>query len=999
MEEIRGPFVDSFKGLSLLQRGVDNDPSLSPVFHNCAISNDGAVTRRGGTNLVDLVVTLAVSGQVWATTIKTVDGFEYAVIVTQNGIDIILATETVNGPVPITSWVKTNVWKNVITDVHFVALSAPYDRLLICTGSHPPVQLSFLERTLSFTCTSTPNQSLTAPYTATDSTLWRNTNAQSVRLVNTTIKQAYVPSTKFVGFTVDMIGAGLALASGDVRTFTIIDVSWQWWAEALTWEGKHFVQNVSRTNVTDLDQNVAVPPNLISDLDPRFGTSSYIGLLALQGNPCTSGFPFPTNFPATENEYGFSAGGRYIPAINKILSHAPFFVTYGAKQAAGGITSISIHRNRELRFNDGLGLTGTNLDVYVNDVASVYSTVCGITPTNSPTIAHSLFNDQYGTGVRVSTSTTLASQLATGIMFIASDAQLAFSAPVQLVNKEAKHVGTNGRTVPAYRLPTGGGVLDGCYIPTYGVSEYWDYNTGIFPTFATLYRDRLIFKNPTSANDQLLVSGTADIAVPGEFYSYYQITDDLAGDVDDPFTLNVTTKSRERITAFIGWQQQLFVFTNISTYSVNGGEVFGPENFAVGLVSSYGAYNNRCVVASNLTVLFMNRYGVFDLLNKSNTTDYGSFERSAPVRPMFETGVGEEFDRLAWMCLSPDSAKLYCAIPTTLDTVTASKMLVLDLAWNAWSTMGGCAPFRTSVAVNILSSTVLYCKTGNRVDSLQLEAKHYLDYYRYVNATISSLNVTMTRPIVPYSILGSQVQLIDPVIPVYKEFQTSALKVNRKYISPGGTLPASLTPRNYMADDPVLVNLLSTPVTGNFPPLVCIEPNQPPIYFEPNTWNSNVININSITNADGGLVPILNGIGLAYPSVYASPVFDLDSLGRLKRLKKLHLLFDNEPKATLKYPSLSVVPRNSAIVSLTSNYEADEVVIDNSLVGGYLELDEQYMDLDQSIRGKQQLSIPLQGYGCDYQFFITSVGADGFKLVSFEFDIQAQNSKRYVRGV
>lgn len=41
--------------------------------------------------------------------------------------------------------------------------------------------------------------------------------------------------------------------------------------------------------------------------------------------------------------------------------------------------------------------------------------------------------------------------------------------------------------------------------------------------------------------------------------------------------------------------------------------------------------------------------------------------------------------------------------------------------------------------------------------------------------------------------------------------------------------------------------------------------------------------------------------------------------------------------------------------------------------------------------------MPLQGYGVDYQFFITSTGVETFKLLSYELDIQPQGVKRYVQ--
>jgi hypothetical protein len=72
-------------------------------------------------------------------------------------------------------------------------------------------------------------------------------------------------------------------------------------------------------------------------------------------------------------------------------------------------------------------------------------------------------------------------------------------------------------------------------------------------------------------------------------------------------------------------------------------------------------------------------------------------------------------------------------------------------------------------------------------------------------------------------------------------------------------------------------------------------------------------------------------------------------------------------------------------------------VADSQLIGDYLNLDAMLYDVTPNIREKEQLSIPLSGYGCDYQLFICSTGGDAFKLTGYEFDVQEQRSKTYVR--
>ena len=166
----------------------------------------------------------------------------------------------------------------------------------------------------------------------------------------------------------------------------------------------------------------------------------------------------------------------------------------------------------------------------------------------------------------------------------------------------------------------------------------------------TIYRDRLILVNPNTAQDQVLVSEIGDTSVPGEFYQFFPITDALQGVVSDPFTLNVTNETRETITACVGWQDNVFVFTNSNTYAIAGGEQFGESSYAVGRVSTYGAFNQNCVVVTNFTVLYMNRFGIFDLMNKPSSDSYGSFERSVAIRRLFNNEiVPSSLDRIHWL--------------------------------------------------------------------------------------------------------------------------------------------------------------------------------------------------------------------------------------------------------------------------------------------------------------------------------------------------------------
>jgi hypothetical protein len=140
--------------------------------------------------------------------------------------------------------------------------------------------------------------------------------------------------------------------------------------------------------------------------------------------------------------------------------------------------------------------------------------------------------------------------------------------------------------------------------------------------------------------------------------------------------------------------------------------------------------------------------------------------------------------------------------------------------------------------------------------------------------------------------------------------------------------------------------------------------------------------------------------GVPYISQYSSPVFNFASLGRLKRMSKLHVLWGVRNQAAFNqayYQTPGMQQRDAAFVTVSANYADYETEQLTTFL--MRSPDDTLQNQDRQSRvGVAQTSIPLQGYGCDYQFHVSSVGAEPFRLTGYEFDVKAQSSKRYVRG-
>lgn len=981
-----------FSGLNLTSNGGELPPGASPVFHNCDLSSDGDVVRRGGSNYID---DIEVSGvrTYGSYVIKTRKESEYLVTVSSNRLTIQLIASTDKVARVRLSVTKFNVFKTGVppTNVSFVQLSAPYDRLLILSSNYPPIQVSFLERTSSFVCTNEVTGTLVSEYNTNDSPLWRNTDASGSALYDPLTDSYFALQSKSPGFTLNC--PSFAPVLGSSYTLTLVNISWQWWSEAITWKGADFAQNTVRYSTTAIDQSVKIPVQLLTDLDARYLESAYRGIFFSLSNNLTSNAPvYPSVSPASATEWSHSSGQRYVYSATNPLLHAPFFATFAGIETIGTQTPLTFFRFREIRLNAGTGCAPDDMDVFVNGALKTFRP--SVLSTNNP--GDYVCNADTFTTQRNRVAVTTGTTIATTISPHANGTPLSSQSTVTIVNKSTKWLGSSARSVAASNLPVGGGVLDGCYVPAYGIGTFSDYLRGQFPPFGCIFRDRLVLKTSSESIDQLVVSTTGDEYTPGEYYSFFQVTDALDGQVDDPFTINITTKSREKLTALLPWQQALFVFTAVSTYSISGGEAFGPESYTTGLVASYGAFNQRCVVPTNLTILFLNRFGVFDLLNKNNTTDYGSFEKSEAVRPLFtEMEITQAQSSLPWLCLNDTTNKAYMGLPETGDTQYCSRILSMNLSWNSWSTVSSATPFSVAAAMQVLNLTIFVVLDSYGTSGvLQMEALHHLDYCRsgsftspFTSVPFSTLNPT------PISTVGDVVVLPHPSPPVLREYLDSST-----YPKVGTTYYTSTyvgTPRNWMHDISELAPLLGA---SDGSVVAAASSSQPFImYPQVESQTSTTISLGPITSLSESIVTTLGAVGVIYPSIFATTPFNLDSMGRLKRLKKLHLLFDNASTLALKFPTVTGKIKNSAIAIINSNYGEDQYIADTTLIGDYTRLDDLSFDKNPSARVRDQISIPLQGYGADYQMYLCSTGGDAFKLKSYEFDVQAQRTKTYVK--
>lgn len=1031
-EQLQGPFLGPFKGLDLSNGAKSVDGGRSPVLHNCDIADDGSVVRRGGTVLVSAKSSAGLPSP--TTSLITHLGTEFSVSV--SGLDLVIQswkhaqTSTYTRPaVPNVVFTKANVFRTAPTYLNFTVVRDRNTRLLIFTGNHPVIQISFDEvRSMmqfdgvnTYTATAANNDFTDNTWIDPDVANYQFRDESFLPLSDLSRKptsQTFMPARSF---TLNSIAGAPGL-----RPCVVTHVTWQWWAEADMWYGRDLVQTKSRTNVTAADQTIAVPPELTTDADPRYNSSQHHQLL-LRNSPTDANntLGLPISNPTTVNEWGMSSGSRYVAAAGNRLTPTDDFVTFGTTETLGTISTLWFVAVRAIRLNNGTGITPLKLGVYFNQVPGSKS----FTVPHLPGAQNiNLWNLIVSGGV-----TTLTIQANSGPAdfaqyFSANIGNLAlpYESDVILVNWDVQWVGSGA--FPRWFAQINNvnpGVTyagDGCFIPVPGIGRSSDYYTGQFHTNGVVFANRLALVNPPGSADQLSFSAVGDTFGLGTAFTYFQVTDALEGLATDPFTASPVTSGVTDITALQVWQNNLFVFTRSEVYAVTAGEAFSSTSYGTERISTYGCYNQSCVTLTNLSIVYLNELGVFDLLTKANTTEYGTFERSSEVRSLFTDARIRDYEDEHWLAYDEQTNKLYVGLRIALspDTTsippTATKLCVLDLYWNAWSTWStaGSNVYQRPFAVN--THMLMWIERM----LVSLDFPDHLDFIQSMGGTFLTPPLEESLTYLANRTFQPATNPVTPGLQCYSAVSADSLTTwlppvdNNLVVSFNDTLIIGLsTPlagkawlRNVLIDDAVY----NAEVPPSFQPSYIMAFNMwvrlRSVVYDSVTSYARPVNLlktpTYYTPVDtAGWLPLDQHYGgVPYISQYSSPVFNFASLGRLKRMSKLHVLWGVRNQAAFNqayYQTPGMQQRDAAFVTVSANYADFETPQLTTFLMRSPSTTLQLRDFQSSV-GVAQTSIPLQGYGCDYQFHVSSVGAEPFKLTGYEFDVKAQSSKRYVRG-
>lgn len=1032
VDESQGPFLGPFTGLDISNASGNIEPGSSTILHNCYIDTSGSVVRRPGT----FVAFQSPSNIVASKIVDTLSQREFFVYVLADGSVGIIpisvfadqfnqqAQTAIHNPLLVNGGiVKPNIL--VMPDlntgsINFTVIQADVTILLIFTGVGPVVQLRFDAVKPSFTRAG-------AVITATDSTqfpaeLYWNSTVPGYYCICTSDDTAHTVTSMSAARTWTVSPA----MSSTPASIEVYHISWQWWAEAYLWNGFNFTQTRNRVNVTDADQSMAVPAELTVDLEPRYRDSQQDQII-IQNSYAQASSALatqPTNLPSGSTQWGMSQGTRYILGTTGYLTPSNDFVTFGSIETVGTISTIFFAAFRPVRFNGGTGFAVADTDVFVNNEA-------GSLVTGSSSLT-TLFDQFRGYNLTIASGSTFWSGSPVGGKFRfmspnLGNLSLPFESQIRIVNKVHPVAGSvTGERSVWYRKDVD---TDGCYIPIPGIGESSNYLSKQFHTNGVVFGNRLVLVNPPGSVDQLSVSASGDAFGTGESFTFFQITDALKGLETDPFFINVTSNVGSGVRALQPWENNLFVFFEDEVSSIVAGETFSQNSYATSRVSNYGAWNQYSVVLTNLSILYYNRFGVFDLLSKTQTQGYASSERSIPVRPLFQSAEASSRATDHWMSYDRTLDIVYVGQGVIADSraflTYHTRLVLLNLSSNTWSTMSliGANLYRAPITPGRYYSYLI----SDRL-VLRMNCPLLMDYQQYV---YNGANTLLCPP--PYFNLNKHAGLncTVPLEPLVAGLKTLVSGPDTPFVYPNAPAPSfpgvlrddrfftaypltGVIPWSTISYAPGYASVVGTPPSEYYSFCAAIYTGF--VWYYPQLWFSTLADgfalrlrpnqtfTNLSTNSSGDLTIAPTGypypavLGIPYNSIYRSGRFNFNSLGRLKRLKRLHLLFDPRCLENVNYYINPVDNSTGAVSVIHADYGDD-----NQLAQMDVFTDRSPNSSSQQTNWKSatpvyQHSQPLQGYGCDYSFSVVSIGTFPFKLTGYEWDVRASDVKRYVRG-
>jgi len=706
------------------------------------------------------------------------------------------------------------------------------------------------------------------------------------------------------------------------------------------------------------------------------------------------------------------------------ITPSPFFVTFGAVDPlkAGTATTIYISRQRQLPFNGGNGVSGSNL--YVQRDAVVQAQNIGM-PGN-------VYGDYRLYNKNASyTQLLTAGGIGHDIDFTGGvEAGVPANARMRITNREVGlYVGTAASNLPTPRT-------DGSWVPCYGLGSYANYATGSFPRNVCLFQSRLCFSGFPQNPLVVAMSSAVDSTIPGEYYASFQ-QDVLATLPTDPLDVVLSGAADDYITGIAEYQGSLFSFTRRAVYrvSTSGRGTVTADNVSALSVATQGLVNPFSLCTADDTLMLLSDDGVYAVVTGSSsqeTTEYRLEELSTKVRNKFTPSTISQ--ALSWMAFDRVDKSLVVALATTGDVSTASTLLVFGMFRQTWTEYDTPGRFNTFVGVTVSDTTnkqkflmavsrVMTAGVPQDTTFLQMHDERYLDYITRATGTGSPQTLTIQpRPIATYTVVTDvQDYLVSwrmlPMLDVqdcHVTVDAVVLVFGVDYIKTPGNNIRILTYQ--LPGSPVVVAYrrpdtdyetgrvrYATDVPLNLSHAVLYADNA--LRFEP--LNFTVSDAGVVTTTAPSLTVL--EAGSSYASYHMTPLFTWGTLKAFKRLMYWLGFFDNtfaldtyalaSVNTASGQPAQEIVgmPRTRLDCNVSFVYNAHDTGDTSVDVYGFQTLvwDASLFDvfLPTQTDNYVLLKNALQGVGYSFQGIVWSMDECAWRLVGYQLDGKQKGTK------
>jgi hypothetical protein len=716
-------------GLNYVDSPVALPAGSTPEAANVVTTDSGSVRTRGGTQEHESLSgdPNGYAGNVSAP-FSTKGG--NSLLVTKQGVDLVIyaVDEVDKEDVSLTKMVtKSDVWPEVASSSRFdhVVTSEATARIIMVNGVSVPVQLSVVESNIvvNGSTSSFDFESKLFEFADVDSViLWVNQEL------------VVVDSVSYANETLTVTTSAVSGGTGN-NAVNIVFFSWQWLCQSILLVGNQTYQSVTRfmgTGSTELDLSVAIPTELLQNLDPEVGatiTSYY--------QSKTTSFNKFTTAPSTFDEYAFTSG-MIKDADNASVagfSHS----TFGDFEGGVDYREIHMFRNIPLDFNgDADGVRADKLYVLFNGNEATQ-----VTATNQSSYAGAP-----GEGYIVRDGDNVDSWLAdptddlhtsvpssTKTKYIGFDvgASLGYSGDslIEIFYLETGAFHGDNAVEEFSLIPK-----DGAAKEAYGIQEHANYLLGSFPRTVSTYQGRLVFGGFPANPMRVITSEVAGTSITGAEFVNFSIKWGSLQSVDPVLVPISSNESNAYITAMGQSSGSLIVFTLSSCFRLYGGDsALTPSSVIVGRISNVGCINAQSLAAVQNALFFLSESGVFRV---APSLDIGDFDVRLISKNLGEVLKNPNNRSAAWMTYAKTDNRLYLGVSDSLRSRVANTLFTLSVTKAAWDKFTLCSGYWTSfscASVELRSSYVFFWVPVNQGAGARLISYPYfypLDFSKTV---------------------------------------------------------------------------------------------------------------------------------------------------------------------------------------------------------------------------------------------------------------------------